>query len=300
MSFGSNESNQAFSHSDNSGSSTQSKPRNIKQLLLLLLLVLLFILAVFSGGLGKYVFSFPKNAYKNYVIKHAQHFAVDYVFKQALPGKYSLDVNGAEIDPRATHLFIAVFNNNMEQISMRFAKIDEMKTQRDGSRVYSTVFPKETEYLFIYFQRQPDKDEFEPLANSENFMIATNHKIVFFDKVRGESKLTDKPEYNVVYKVKTYNADGRETKDYSVGSEIYAKVYKYTVQRPKGIDSTVDVSDMQFAVIGKNKRVISEKPRVTRDYLIFSAVGPGKAAFTFFDAYCTMKNLGEVNVGKSK
>lgn len=298
MSFRHNEYNQFNSWPDGCNNDMEETADSGKEkiLALITLLAVFAIIGFFNFDLVKHVFSLPKNAYKNYVIQHAKHFAIDYIFKQGTAGNYTLDVKNAEIDPRATYLFIHVWDDKMDLLTKRIEEIAVMKTKRDGSRVYSTVVPKETKYLTLHFCYIPEKDEMEPLSNADNFVIATNYKRIFFDQVRGERKIIDKPEYNLVTKVKTYNANGRETSNFMAGDEIYVKIFNYTTSSISGRDKTSEVTDNICDILGNNQKVLTKMPKVTNDYLIFKAVGEGEASFTYLDAFCTMKDLGKVKV----
>ena len=267
-----------------------------KIIALILLLGIFVVAAIFNFDYVKHFLSLPQRAYKNYVISHAKEFPMDYKFKQASIGKYKLDINNAEVDPRATHFIIHVWSDQNSVIFDKTVKIQELALSKDDYRVYNVVFPKETKYVTVHFFYFPEKGDDEEFSTAENFMIATNYKRIFFDDVRGDKVLLDKPEYNLITKVKTYDEKGQETKSFRLGDKIYVKVFNYTLSSPNGNDHTSGMKDHQFDIFSANNKVVLKMPKMTDDYLIFSTVDEGSVSFTYLDGFCTMKDVGRAKV----
>ena len=267
---------------------------------LLFLLAALLIAAYYNADSFKFIADMPRRAYWNYVMKHTKEFAREYQFRRALPGKYvDKGRETVEIDPRATH--IAVYYVNDDKHSMmeyiQEAEIDDLEMTDDGAYKMPLTIPKEAWQIIIYFTYIPWDGEVRRDYPYINYEIGTNNKLIYFrDVVRKGKVIPDKPQYNYLRTMKTYDAKGKETSTFAVGDKIYLKITDYSHNFPNGLDRTEFVADGTFSVYSHDPAVVSKKPHATEKTIVFDAVGKGEAEFIYFDPFCILNNWGKVTV----
>ncbi|MDO5297731.1 MAG: hypothetical protein Q4F00_14070 [bacterium] len=306
MSFSDNEYNRSNALPDGYQDDAEEtgSPAKEKLLTLFVLLAAFAIIGYFQADSFKYIIDIPRRAYNDHIYNGIKIFAKDYTFKRALPGHYVASGRKTnEIDPRATH--VAVYYISREDYAMgqteQKCAIDDLQMTADGYYKMQLNIPKETWQILVYFTFVPENGELKGNYELLSDEIATNHKLIYFSDIRGDAQIVDKPQYNYLRTMKTYDAQGRETNMFAVGDKIHVEIIDYSNNFPNGLDRTSFLAEDIFSVYSQNPAVVSTKPKATEKSIVFDAVGPGEAEFLYADPFSNDNKWGKVTVkGKLK
>lgn len=227
-------------------------------------------------------------------------FDIVYQFKLGIPGNY-LDKGreNIEIDPRATHVCVFVVDGESNFCNYAGATyaLSDLKTAKDGSLQLNLTIPREAHQIILYFCRNFRDGEIKDSRRLNHSQICTNMKVIYFGRVRDQGSLIiDKPEYNYVRRVVTFDEKGRETDVFSPGEKIYAKLYDFSNNCPDGREITGEVGENIRGLSSLNTAVMSEKIKSADDYVVFKALKKGEAGFLYSDDMCCMDGVGKIVV----
>lgn len=306
MSFSDNEYNRSNTLPDGYQDDAEEagSPAKEKLLALFVLLAAFAIIGYYQADSFKYIIDIPRRAYNDHVYNNTKIFAKDYKFKRAVPGHYTASGRKtSEIDPRATHVTVSYISRKEYSIEQNEQKcaIDDLQMTADGCYKMQLNIPKETWQILVYFTFVPEGGELKGNYELAYDEITTNHKLIYFSDVLGDTLIVDKPQYNYLRTMKTYDSRGRETKTFAVGDKIHVEVIDYSNNFPNGLDRTRFLAEGVFSIYSQNPAVVSTKPKATEKSIVFDAVGPGEAEFLYADPFANDNKWGKVTVkGQSK